>query len=113
MLERELAHLEQGGDVEVEDKYILSCFQLRDELLLRQAEWRDWDPSMKPQPGIKIIGCVNDHLQDDHICKIIQGDEAWFSNNFGCDYGQLMDLHFDIKRDLPEPYYKLTDTGIK
>ena len=113
MLERELAHLEQGGDAEVEDQYVLSCFQLRDLLLLRQKEWDQWDPSMKPQPNIKLIGSINDAAEESHICKILQDEDTWFGHNFGCDYAKMMESHFIIKKDLPTPYYQQTERGMK
>lgn len=68
---------------------------------------------MKPEPAEKMVGCVNDNLESAHICTIIQGEATWFGNHFGCDYGHLMEQHFIIKRDLPIPYFELTDEGFK
>ena len=51
---------------------------------------------MKPQPAVEFVGCIRDHQEENHICKVIQGEDNWFGNHFGCDFGHMMEHYFDI-----------------
>ena len=93
-LNEELEKQANGGDVEVDDKHYLSIIELREKEIERQQDWREWEPTMKVPEKLREKLDHISHLDKNHICHKIAGEDPWFSEQFGCDYGRVMEMYF-------------------